>query len=71
MKYQIGDKPYVINDLTEGVWYGDTDAVEEMLEFKGKQVTICDIVCDVDESFYSIEEDGEMWSWTDEMLEDI
>ena len=71
MKYKPGDKVRVREDLEAYREYrmesGYTDtAVEEMLLFRGKIVTIFGF----SDNAYLVEEDTENWNWTDEMFED-
>ena len=71
MKYKIGDKVRVKDNLEVGKMYfmsnmPEFDSVErEMLKFKGKEVTISSYTGD---GKYIIEEDGGVWNWTDEMF---
>lgn len=67
MKYKVGDKVKVREDLEVDKRYGTEEFIEEMEEYKGKIVTIDT----VNEDDYYIEEDKQSWSWTEEMLEDI
>ena len=67
MKYKVGDKVKVREDLVEGDLYGKYKFLKDMKEFLGKQVTI-------EESFeifnsYDIKEDDYGFYWTDEMFE--
>ena len=64
MKYKIGDKVRVREDLAADQWYGDDIFTHEMISFKGKIVTIKKIR----ENKYVIEEDHGDWNWTDEMF---
>lgn len=71
MKYKVGDKVRVRDDLICYEWYKmhDSETYDsvntEMQEFKGKEVTIL-----ADNSFgkYLIKEDNGEWYWTDEMF---
>lgn len=71
MKYKVGDKVRVRDDLICYEWYKMHDSEKydsvntEMQEFKGKEVTIL-----ADNSFgkYLIKEDNGEWYWTDEMF---
>ena len=71
MKYKIGDKVRVRDDLICYEWYKmhDSETYDsvntEMQEFKGKEVTIL-----ADNSFgkYLIKEDNGDYHWTDEMF---
>lgn len=65
MERKTGEKVYIRNDLIEGICYGDDIVIDEMLEFLGKEVTIAS----GNDSIYLIEEDGQMWSWTEEMFD--
>jgi len=64
MKYKVGDKVRVRNDLEVGKIYG-TYFNEDMAKLIGKEVTISN----VGGCYYNIKEDG--WNWTDEMFEDF
>lgn len=68
MKYKIGDRVRVRNDLQIGKRYpmengGSDTFIEEMAHFRGKVVTICD--CG---NKYRIKEDEDGWYWTDGMF---
>lgn len=71
MKYKIGDKVRVRDDLRLGEvckMENGTDydsVVPEMLKFKGKEVTIS-AYNDINK--YQISEDRGSWNWTDEMF---
>lgn len=65
MKYKVGDKVKVREDLEYNVFYGGTRVNEDMIMHKGKILTIRAIDC----KQYLMEEDN--WCWTDEMLEDV
>ena len=69
MKYKVGDKVRIRSDLETGKRYGDNSFATSMEQFKGKLVTIIDIVCFMDKTFYNIKEDTMNFFWTDEMLE--
>jgi hypothetical protein len=64
MKYKVGDKVKVRNDLEPGNSYGATFFTKDMEKFKNKWVTILE----VGDYSYLIEEND--WSWSDEMFED-
>ena len=64
MKYKIGDKVRVREDLAADNWYGNEKVVPEMTCFKGKIVIISKVQYDK----YKIEEDNKIWWWTDEMF---
>ena len=67
MKYKIGDKVKIREDLIVANDYGSDGFVEEMERYKGKTATITDVHWDK----YEIDIDNGDWYWTDEMLEDI
>lgn len=67
MKYKVGDKVRVREDLSVNGIYGRNVFVSRMTSFKGKQVTIKRIQ---DEAYQMKEDDG-VWNWTDEMLEPV
>lgn len=68
MKYKVGDKVRVKNDLFvneqygNGVWFRN-----DMARYEGQVVTISK----VEDDFYNIEEDKCRWCWIDEMFEDV
>lgn len=70
MKYKAGDKVVVRNDLQCGQFYynenrdGCDVATIFMIELCGKVVTIKRVVGDK----YHIKEDGDKFSWTDDMF---
>ena len=64
MKYKIGDKVRVREDLVVGQWYGEDTFASAMAPFKGKIVTISNI----ESCFYRLKEDSDRWSWTKEMF---
>ena len=65
MKYKVGDKAKVREDLEYNVFYGGNRVNEDMIMHKGKILTIRAI----EGRNYLMEEDN--WCWTDEMLEDV
>ena len=67
MKYKVGDKVKVREDLKIGKSYNKKTFVDSMEKYKGQIVTI-KVVGDDN---YKIEEGNQDWYWTDEMLEDI
>ena len=67
MKYKVGDKVKVREDLEMGKTYGELTFSTQMREYKGQIVTIET----ADDDGYQIEEDELNWYWTDEMLEDV
>lgn len=64
IKYKIGDKVIIREDLEEGKLYGDYSVNKDMFSLRGKIVTICDIGY----NFYILKEDIYKWCWTDEMF---
>lgn len=64
MKYKVGDKVRVREDLIVGEKYGNDVFTSTMVSFKGKVVTINKVIG----LKYEIEEDGKTWNWTDEMF---
>ena len=64
MKYKVGDKVRVREDLIVDQWYGEDTFASGMVSFKGKIVTISNI----ESGFYILKEDSSRWSWTDEMF---
>ena len=67
MKYKVGDKAKVRQDLIANKKYGSWVFGERMEEYKEKIVTIAS----VRSNYYDIEEDNGTWAWTDEMLEPV
>lgn len=67
MKYKVGDKVKVRENLEIGKAYCGQTFVVQMKKYKGQIVTIK--VADYDG--YYIEEDEQDWYWTEEMLEDV
>lgn len=68
MKYKIGDKVRIREDLMMGGNYGGSVAVDDMTDMAGSVVTIER----VGEAFgYYIEEDPDDYCWTDEMFEPV
>ena len=67
MKYKVGDKVKIREDLVEGEYYGYEYFSCYMKKFLGKVCTILD----VDEHTYILKEDEETWKWrwSDEMIE--
>ena len=64
MKYKVGDKVRVREDLAADNWYGNEIVVSGMTCLKGKIVTISKVRYDK----YEIEEDNKIWWWTEEMF---
>jgi hypothetical protein len=64
LQYFVGDIVKVRDDLEINEMYGSNIFEAGMEEYKGKLVTIADD----DGDSYSIEEDGETHSWSEEMF---
>ena len=64
IKYKIGYKVIVREDLEEGKSYEDYSVNEDMFSLRGEIVTICDIGY----NFYILKEDIHKWCWTDKMF---
>lgn len=68
MKIKVGDKIKVRNDLVLDKKYNYISCLDKMLEFKGKTVTVKNILS---EDIISIEEDEYNFSWGKDMFEPI
>jgi hypothetical protein len=68
MKYKVGDKVRIREDLTIKEQYNDLTFVPDMVQYMGKVATITRIKFD---DVYGIDLDDCKWSWSDEMFEDI
>jgi hypothetical protein len=69
MKYKIGDKVKIREDLVTRRAYGKNTYVDSMKKIAKDHdyiLTIANIVCNKE---YKMEEDGDMYYWTDEMIE--
>lgn len=66
MKYKVGDKVKIREDLIVGNTYGADSFADEMEQYKGKTATIT-YICG---NRYDIDLDDGDWYWTDEMFED-
>lgn len=67
MKYKVGDKVRIREDLVTGGSYGGSVAVDDMTDMGGSVVTIES----VGSIGYYIEEDPDEYCWTDEMFEPV
>ena len=72
MKYKVGDKVKIREDLEVGRQYGADDFARGMEQYKGKTATIANVYNNV----YHLEVDDDdneycTWHWTDEMLEGV
>lgn len=68
MKYRVGDKVKVRQDLVTNKRYGNDTFILDMKPYLGKIMTIDKIT---DKGKYKLKEDNVKWNWTDEMLEDV
>lgn len=70
MKYKVGDKVRVREDLSVGEEYDNgCSVVPDMIAFLGKTVTIHKVWDDVDR--YTIEENDMKWNWSDSMFKPL
>lgn len=69
MKYKVGDKVKIREDLVADEEYGEINYISDMDKWKGKIVTIS--FADNDNNCYGIAEDTEGWNWSAEMFEDV
>lgn len=67
MRYKVGDKVRVRNDLESYCKYGTQVFVRGMNAYKGRDAEITEVF----NTHYSISVDNEEWYWTDEMLEGL
>ena len=67
MRFKVGDKVRVLNDLEVDKTYGIDYVIPEMVEWLGKIATISI----VGSNYYKLDIDGGEWCWTDEMLEEV
>lgn len=68
MRYKVGDKVRIREDLVMGGNYGDSVAVDDMVDMGGNVVTIGRVG---EVHGYYIEEDPDDYCWTDEMFEPV
>lgn len=68
MKYKVGDKVRIMEDLVMGGNYGGSVAVDDMTDMAGSVVTIESVGAAFG---YYIEEDPDDYCWTDEMFEPV
>ena len=66
MKYKVGDKVKIREDLVVGKQYGVDIFVKSMKAYKGDTA----IITSIDDNTYCIDIDSNNWHWTDEMFED-
>ena len=67
MKYKVGDKVRVKNNLQDDVFYGKVPYAKTMEKYKGEVLTIDSI----SKEYYFVKEDYGKFKWTDEMLEPV
>lgn len=67
MKYKVGDKVKIKENLVARTNYGEADFADNMCKYKGKEA----IVKKRGSIFYRLDIDGETYLWTDEMLEPV
>lgn len=67
MRYKIGDKVRVREDIKAGIRYEGIDVVEDMLQYRGNIATIINIE---DDKFITLSIDRR-WYWSSEMLEHV
>ena len=70
MKFKVGDKVRVREDLVVDEKYGDLHLTKSMERFKGQIVTI-EEVREEDRTRYNLKEDDNKFWWSTEMLEPI
>ena len=66
MKYDVGDKITVRNDMQIGGIYANCEFVPEMNIFSGKVATITETLPDQDQ--YKIDVDGSKYFWNSDMF---
>ena len=71
MKFNVGDKVRVRDNLEVGDGIGCTTAVEDMLKYRNRIMTVKEARSSMTGNYtiYGLDEDNEFWAWTDEMLE--
>lgn len=67
MKYKVGDRVRIREDLQPNVEYEGYYFVPDMGDFKGEIATVIKVYGDG----YRINEDGGDWKWTDKMFEPV
>lgn len=67
MKYKVGEKVRVKNNLQDDVFYGKVPYAKTMEKYKGEVLTIDSI----SKEYYFVKEDYGKFKWTDEMLEPV
>ena len=71
MKFKIGDKVRVRGDLQVGDGMGCTTAVEGMLKYRNRIMTVKEARSSMTGNYtiYRLDGDNEFWAWTEGMLE--
>lgn len=70
MKFKIGDKVKIREDLVVDLLYGCDVFMSEMSDYRGKEANITAIHHNyLKDDVYSLDIDNGEWYWTDEMLE--
>ena len=67
MKYKVGDRVRIREDLQPNVEYEGYYFVPDMGDFKGEIATVIKVCGDG----YRINKDGGDWKWTDKMFEPV
>lgn len=67
MKYKVGDRVRIREDLQPNVEYEGDYFIPDMGDFKGEIATVIKVYGDG----YRINEDGGDWKWTDKMFEPV
>jgi hypothetical protein len=70
MKYEVGDKVKIREDLVPEIMYGKEKFVSRMEEYRGCEATIVDAFYRNGGDLYLIDVDDKCWYWTDEMFEE-
>lgn len=69
MKFKIGTKKLLRDDLIVGKIYGNCEFILGMNEFEGEKVTIVGIIEYLPKRFsYMINEDNKKWQWNFKMF---
>lgn len=70
MKYTVGDKVKIREDLVPEIMYGKEKFVSRMKAYCGHEATILDALRCNGGDLYRIDIDDNCWYWTNEMFED-
>ena len=71
MKYKIGDRVKIREDLIVNEYYGKIDFIKDMKKYLGEESVICAIDYKNGREFGYLLKDCDLYTWTDEMLEPI